>query len=356
MASLSRPPTPQSTHSWWSDTNSIGPTFSIHAVAKPLMRLMYHQQVRSFVRINRDIPVSRATMDISFSYLAFKHVSPATKVLILKELDARSELTLGDAAVVAHSLGSAWDIVTQLLRSADMRTRQYTCHLLGTLAPFYDSTSSRLEICGQLASLLADEATEVQSVALYAIRQISEGGDGVQAVADTEIWEYFPESLDSWNLPSGQRRGNAEVILANLAVNETMKIECAGDGTPIEVCRGAIYALSKISRWPEGVRAIMEAMDVDVVYLLNSCDAETRKWTHVFLRNMADYQYSTVRSVRRITGTAGSFPLRVADPLRIQTWADQEGQGFSVGNLNIRFHHNVVRSLGSGGITDSDTS
>ncbi|KAJ7628229.1 hypothetical protein DFH06DRAFT_723965 [Mycena polygramma] len=215
MASLSRPPTPQSTHSWWSDRNSIGPTISIHAAAKPLMRLMYHEQVRSFMRNNRDIPLSRATMEICFSYLAFKHVSPATKFLIVKELNARVDSSVGDAAMVARSLDSAWDVVTQLLHSADARIRQYTCQMLGTLAPSYDSTSSRREVCVQLASLLGDEATEVQSAALCAISQMSEGRDGVQAVADVQIWDYLPERLESRNFERGRI---ARVILANLAV------------------------------------------------------------------------------------------------------------------------------------------
>ncbi|KAJ7628225.1 hypothetical protein DFH06DRAFT_1226554 [Mycena polygramma] len=162
------------------------------------MRLMYHEQVRSFVRNNRDILLSRATMEICFSYPPFKHVSPATKLLILKELNGRVE-SVGDAAIVAQSFDSAWDVVTQLLHSADARMRQYTCQLLGTLAPSYDSTSSRLEACVQLASRLRDDATVVQSAAFYAISQSSEGRDGVQAVADIEIWEYIPEYLDSWN-------------------------------------------------------------------------------------------------------------------------------------------------------------
>ncbi|KAJ7617590.1 hypothetical protein DFH06DRAFT_1237400 [Mycena polygramma] len=208
------------------------------------MRLMYHEQVRSFVRNNRDILLSRATMEICFSYPPFKHVSPATKLLILKELNGRVE-SVGDAAIVAQSLDSAWDVVTQLLHSADARMRQYTCQLLGTLAPSYDSTSSRLEACVQLAS--RDDATVVQSAA--------EGRDGVQAVADIEIWEYIPEYLDSWN-------------------------------------SHAAYTLSKISRCPDGVRPILHAIgSEDLTYLVNSPDVETRRWTRSFLRKVAHHEF-----------------------------------------------------------------
>jgi hypothetical protein len=70
MHSPDRPPAPQSTYSWWSDRNSVGPTISIHAMAKPLIRLMYHSQVRTFIKKNRGIALSEATMQICFSYLA----------------------------------------------------------------------------------------------------------------------------------------------------------------------------------------------------------------------------------------------------------------------------------------------
>ncbi|KAJ7611366.1 hypothetical protein DFH06DRAFT_1244904 [Mycena polygramma] len=65
----------ESLHSWWSDSNLLGPTISIHAAAKPLMKLMYHRQVRSFVEKKSLIQLSGATMDLCCSYLAFKYIA-----------------------------------------------------------------------------------------------------------------------------------------------------------------------------------------------------------------------------------------------------------------------------------------
>jgi hypothetical protein len=67
------PPSVRSAHSWWSDNNSIGATFDLHAVSKPLMGLLYHRQARNFIRENIGIPLSNANVDIFLSYLTYIH-------------------------------------------------------------------------------------------------------------------------------------------------------------------------------------------------------------------------------------------------------------------------------------------
>ncbi|KAJ7617586.1 hypothetical protein DFH06DRAFT_100253 [Mycena polygramma] len=136
MASPSRPPTPQSTHSWWSDRNSIGPTISIHAAAKPLMRLMYHEQVRSFVRNNRDIPLSWATMEICFSYLTkyaevagSRQSSQRTRSATRRNQDAdglrklRGKNTIGVVVCYAMFAAQAIALRTHVLSSSLLRPR-----------------------------------------------------------------------------------------------------------------------------------------------------------------------------------------------------------------------------------------
>jgi hypothetical protein len=66
-----RPQTSQSVHSWWSDSRSIGATISIHAVAKPLMRLMYHRQAMNFIGKNLGTPLSPYIMDVYSRYLTY---------------------------------------------------------------------------------------------------------------------------------------------------------------------------------------------------------------------------------------------------------------------------------------------
>ncbi|KAK7033775.1 hypothetical protein R3P38DRAFT_3498468 [Favolaschia claudopus] len=131
MNSPNRPPTPQSVHSWWSDSNSIGPTISIHAVAKPLMRRMYHRQVRSFIKRNQDTPMTPELMEICLAYLSYKYISPATKSLILEELDGRVRLYSNrDAGLINESMQVCWSLVLELLASSNFRIRWYTWSIL----------------------------------------------------------------------------------------------------------------------------------------------------------------------------------------------------------------------------------
>ncbi|KAK7043499.1 hypothetical protein R3P38DRAFT_247403 [Favolaschia claudopus] len=131
MNSANRPPTSQSVHSWWSDSNSIGPTISIHAAAKPLMRLMYHRQVRSFIKRNQDTPITPQLMEICLSYLSYKYISPTTKSLILKELDTRVELHSNrDATLINESMELCSSLVLELLASSNTQIRWYTWNIL----------------------------------------------------------------------------------------------------------------------------------------------------------------------------------------------------------------------------------
>jgi hypothetical protein len=45
-----------------------GPTVNLHAVAKPLMKRMYHRQAKEFIRNNRGSPLSTAMVEIYSSY------------------------------------------------------------------------------------------------------------------------------------------------------------------------------------------------------------------------------------------------------------------------------------------------
>ncbi|KAJ7079836.1 hypothetical protein C8R44DRAFT_754534 [Mycena epipterygia] len=64
----------ESLRSWWSDSNPLvtrGPTVNLHAASKPLMRLLYHRQVLSFIKWNQDTPLSEEMLQICSDYLAY---------------------------------------------------------------------------------------------------------------------------------------------------------------------------------------------------------------------------------------------------------------------------------------------
>ncbi|KAJ7347064.1 hypothetical protein DFH08DRAFT_870176 [Mycena albidolilacea] len=196
MYSPDRPPAPQSTHSWWSDRNSVGPTISIHAMAKPLIRLMYHSQVRTFIKKNRGIALSEATMQICVSYLAYKYISPATKALILDELNTRVKADEDSARVVGQAFVQQQScLVAILLDSPDAEVRCRTCKILGAL---------RLKVCLDnwepcapilVVVLLGEEDDDVRTGAMQILSRISSSLDGARAVGSTDFVKYAPTLL-----------------------------------------------------------------------------------------------------------------------------------------------------------------
>ncbi|KAJ7854167.1 hypothetical protein B0H14DRAFT_3865585 [Mycena olivaceomarginata] len=142
MPPLARPATPHSLHSWWSDRNPLGATISIHAAAKPLMKLLYHEQVRSFIKKNRGIPLSGTTMEICLSYLAFKYISPITKGAILKELNNRLE-SEAESHIAVQSLVLDEYLVEEMLALSNAGARRSTCNILAAFTAFKPPVESR---------------------------------------------------------------------------------------------------------------------------------------------------------------------------------------------------------------------
>ncbi|KAF7369665.1 hypothetical protein MVEN_00297600 [Mycena venus] len=118
---MSPPPSLRSMHSWWSDSNSIGATFDLHAAAKPLMGLLYHRQARNFIRENVGILLSNANVDIFLSYLAFKYTSPATKRMVLRHLSERAASKKDAQTLIKSNLVQS-DLLVELLNSPDEKT------------------------------------------------------------------------------------------------------------------------------------------------------------------------------------------------------------------------------------------
>ncbi|KAF8202693.1 armadillo-type protein [Mycena galopus ATCC 62051] len=280
MHPLVRSHTPQSTYSWWSDRNPAGPTISIHAAAKPLVRFMYHEQVRSFIKKNRGVALSRDTMEICFSYLTYKYISPTTKSLILKELDTRVQIQ--EEARTIQTFVLEQELAVQLLDSRDARIRHYTCNIFGSLAATYDSGTWGSEICARIVSLLRDADTMVQASAVRCTARISETSDGVQAIGTTIIWEYLSEHPESDDL---QTRQFLSKLLRNLADYDFMTLRIVE--SDIKVRQHAIYRLSMMSSWHKGAQAVIQAGAMDALPSLDYPDPEMQRWTCDMISNLA---------------------------------------------------------------------
>ncbi|KAF7288856.1 Cytochrome P450 [Mycena chlorophos] len=85
---LPPPPSLYSKHSWWSDRNSIGATFSLHAATKPFLAYLYHRQVRQLLAKRASMAISDAEMNVLATYLIFQYTSSSTRVFVLQHISA----------------------------------------------------------------------------------------------------------------------------------------------------------------------------------------------------------------------------------------------------------------------------
>ncbi|KAF8171378.1 armadillo-type protein [Mycena galopus ATCC 62051] len=294
MPPLTRQPTRQSILSWWSDSNPTGPNINLHAIAKPLMRLMYHRDVLALIKKSRGIPLSMETMEIYSSYLAFKYVSSSTKTAILEDLEKRTKFG-GDARTVAES--PVLDLVSELLRSSDPEVQSGTRSMLEQLA--HHAAALGVNPCVQLVSLLCDKNPKVIVDTVFALYRITQRADGAQAAVDAKILDCVAELFAS--LESVVRRWTCK-MLGNLVFHETTArtvcdlnlciqlVSLLRDKNP-DVIGEAVSTLGQIALRADGAQAAVEAKILDcVAELLASPDYVVWTDTWEILRRLASHK------------------------------------------------------------------
>ncbi|KAJ7789791.1 hypothetical protein B0H13DRAFT_1936375 [Mycena leptocephala] len=183
-----RPQTPQSVHSWWSDSNSIGATISIHAAAKPLIRLMYHRQATNYIEKNRGAALSPQTMDI---YARYKYIGAATKAAILRDLESR--VSEDDADVMIDSLSVQSDLGEGLVNSPHIEIRRSTCRILARLV-LLESRSAFTFGAISCLSEISDKDPATVDTAIGALSSFIQLSDGTEASMDIRLVNKLLES------------------------------------------------------------------------------------------------------------------------------------------------------------------
>ncbi|KAJ7478319.1 hypothetical protein FB451DRAFT_1396100 [Mycena latifolia] len=218
---LTRQPTLDSVRSYWSDRNSlaIGAAINLHAVAKPVMRVLYHRAALDFIAKNRGRPLSREEMGIYSSYLAYRYVSSYTKAKILWELGARSYST-NDAQAVVNSL--VLRLSDEFLSSPDAKVREAMCLILAVLADGETTLAAVLGVspCMRLVALLRDENLWVTKSAVTALARLARSLEAAQAVMDANVLDYVPDLLRS---PDTRVRGC--MLLAHLSWHDSVRFK-----------------------------------------------------------------------------------------------------------------------------------
>ncbi|KAF7350426.1 hypothetical protein MVEN_01347600 [Mycena venus] len=247
---MPRPRTRPSLHSYWSDSNPglQGPTINLHAVAKPLLKRMYHRQASQFIKKNRNTPLSTTTLEIYSSYFPWTYVSSSTKDMILAELIARSAFEADARAIVDSPV---MHYIRQMLGAPDTGARISSCQLIGNLVSHECNKPiiTELRLGMRLVALL--EHPDLVPDATYALSQVACWSDGAQAVVDAKTVDYILGLLESTS--PDIRRWTCRLLVSLLLGDEDFVIECA------------TYALSQIARRPDGAQAIVDAKTLDHV-------------------------------------------------------------------------------------------
>ncbi|KAJ7731595.1 armadillo-type protein [Mycena metata] len=294
MPPLTRQRTPQSLYSEWSHSY-LGATISIHALAKPLMKFMYHRAVLDLIKQQQGIPLSGETIQIYESYLMSKYVAETTKALILRELEYRARVEV-EAQLVADFL-VLYDI---LLDSPGVMVRSWTCWALGQLA-LHSSTRAvvvAVQPGAALVALLSDANVNIVRGACFAVSHICRDLGGAIPIVAAGALEFLKQLLQSqdtdvrwhacWAL--GQLAYHSPTQAAVVAVQPGAQLVALLSDRNIKVVKGACYALSQISRELDGAKAAVEAGALEIIQqLLKSQDTEVRRWTAWFFAEVASH-------------------------------------------------------------------
>ncbi|KAJ7709152.1 armadillo-type protein [Mycena metata] len=283
MPPLTRQRTPQSLYSEWS-RSYLGATISIHALAKPLMKRMYHRAVLDLIKQQQGIPLSAEIMKIYESYLMSKYVAETTKTHILRELEDRARVA-AEARVVADFLL----VYDMLLDPTDVMVRRWTCCILAALT-FHSSTRGAIVAvhpCARLVALLGDGNVDV----------VSEIVDGAKAAVEAGALEIVHELLESqdaevqkwaaWFFAEVASHSSTREAVVSVHPCERLVALLGGD---VDVVTGACCALYRVCRELDGAKAAVEAGALKIVReLLKSQDTEVQIWAAWFFAEVASH-------------------------------------------------------------------
>ncbi|KAJ7355589.1 armadillo-type protein [Mycena albidolilacea] len=335
MPPLNRQDSRLSIYSRWSDSNSLlvyGPTINLHAASKPLMRLMYYRQASDILRKNRGSPLTTAILETYASYFPWDYVSWSTKTAILSELVDRADSEDEARAVVDSPV---FPHIAPMLESPDPQARSCSCRLLRSLARYKSIAPAVLELepYEQLVFLLDDKHSGVIREATAALTRLSRWVDGAKGVVDANALDHVLRLLES---PNPDTRESASELVGRVARHESTAPAVLKLNPSVQLVSSlgnefpeATYALSQITRWEDGAKAVVDAKALDhVLRLLQSPNLHIRAWACVLTANLAFHE-STAPAIFKLNPSVqlvsllGDTNYRATAALsRIARWVD----------------------------------
>ncbi|KAJ7677019.1 armadillo-type protein [Mycena polygramma] len=301
MQPLARQRSRSSILSWWSDSNPPGVTVNIHAVAKPLMRFMYHRQALDLIKNNKPGTLSSTLLEFYSAYLSCKYVSVATKGAVLGELETLSHydgpctVIVGDELVLRQ--------VVELAIAADITKtlRIEACGILGNVVVSTTPTlSQRAELCRSLVSLLRDKDIEIAAVVSGAMSSAASTLKAAKALIDADALDYLSELLAS---PDRHVRAEGRKLITNLASHDlgrTYGPRLCGwlvsflRVSEYHVVEAAAQALSILAKSLKGAKMVLDANALDyLAEILGSPNRYVWEWPWKLVMNLASHNLRT---------------------------------------------------------------
>ncbi|KAJ7276772.1 armadillo-type protein [Mycena rebaudengoi] len=262
MFELHRTATRQSTQSWWSNPNPLGATISLHTLAKPLTKVLYHRQASRFISRSRGSRLSEQDLELIKAYLESNDIGPRTKVMILRDLVARAE-TDDEAQVISHK--NTLDYFLDMLCTPDLDecVFQQTCQTFVALAQ-HQSNVIEAQLCVQLVALVTHPALTVQRNAAYALCRLHRWREDAAATLNANAVVSVIKCLES---DDEQVLMGVCKILIHVADNESFTTILLAERSwqllakllshpDVDIQKSAIHVLSKISHW-SGTRTVV---------------------------------------------------------------------------------------------------
>ncbi|KAJ7439047.1 armadillo-type protein [Mycena galericulata] len=199
-SALQRRPTTASLLSWWSDRNPPGATISLHALTKPLLKYMYHRQALDLIKKDEDLPISPEKLETLTTYLTFKYIWTATKVVVLDHINQKASTSEGEAKILLD--GGILSRISELLQSPDHIILRSTTRLLRTIVRYgaLINTVVKSDLCPDLVLLSCSEDVGIQERVICILAQISSGQhNAVSAIAGANFLSHITRFLESHN-------------------------------------------------------------------------------------------------------------------------------------------------------------
>ncbi|KAJ6461558.1 armadillo-type protein [Mycena vitilis] len=291
MPPLHRCPSTQSVLSWWSDSNPPGATIPLHALAKPLMKLLYHQQASAVLARDNDSSLSKERVELLLAYVQFKYVSVGTKIKVLRHLAIRAQ-SLVDARAIIDGQG----ITEELLASQDSGILDEVCATLANICAHSALIPSvvALKLVPNLVQLVRSSHEPIRYHTMVSLRRLFYWSHAAAKEAvDAGVLNDMVGLLDVDNpgVVAWVCRILGSMVLypdlndAIIALRPCNKLASVLNTTSEDATRHAIYVLCHISD-----RSAASVVDANILAkvepLLDSTDPRVISYTCCLLGNL----------------------------------------------------------------------